>query len=155
MTILKFFVSTFVAGVAITCFGSSMTQAAPLMTEQQLPSFASANIVRVGDRLINRPIRAPGARQTQAPVTQAQNAAAVSAALQTKYAEAAGSAGNALTKQAALAHGWGWAADHFAEIDTANKGTVSLGDVLNYASSKSGMALPHPAASEGSPQIIQ
>ncbi len=155
MTIHKLFVSTLVAGTAIICFGSSGSQAAPLMMEHQLPSFASADIVRVGDRLIDRPrVRAMGAGRAQAPVSQAQNAAAVSAALQTKFAQAAGSSDNVLTKQAALAHGWGWAADHFAEIDTANKGAVSLSDVLNYASNRSGVALPHPAAS-GAPQIIQ
>ena len=132
-----------IVGMVLACFSLEAAQAASPMAEHQVSPFSSAYMIRVGDRL-NLPLspHTPGTAQIQTPVSPTQAGANVAAGVEAKFAQAAGSANNLLTRQAALASGWGWAADHFSEIDRQNKGKVSLNDVLDYINQRSSLALP-------------
>jgi|GEM_PF-4917614 len=135
------------AGVALAGFGLEVVQAAPIAAEQEHLPFPPARIVRVGDRL-NLPMSppTPGTATRRERVSPEQAGAAVAASIQARFTQATGSPDSLLTRQAALASGWGWAADHFAEIDRQNKGKVSLNDVLDYVNRRSSLTVPRVRA---------
>ncbi len=107
-------------------------------------------LIRVGDKLIRPHFPLPkDARPASVQAqTLSQTSTAITTHLTDHFVKATGSQSNLLTKQQAKASGWGWAADHFADIDKQNKGSVSLDDVLGYVRQTSNMALPHAAASQ-------
>lgn len=139
----NFLPSILAAGVTLFCLGMSLSRADTSTAEYMASTFSSANLLRVGDRLnLPRSPVTPGTSRAHAPVSEAQAGAAVTAGIAAKFAQAAGSTNNLLTKKAALASGWGWAADHFSQIDRQNKGKVSLNDVLDYINRRSSLTLP-------------
>ncbi|MGS0897143.1 hypothetical protein ACVBGC_32100 [Burkholderia stagnalis] len=127
------------SAAVVLASGSSPVHAAQLEL-QDLAGPQDAVFVKVGDR-VDRPALPPGAKPTPAP-TLAQTSNAITAHVTAHFIKAAGAPDKRLTKQEAQASGWGWAADHFDDIDGQKKGSVSLDDVLGYISRTSHMALP-------------
>ena len=135
-------------GMVAACFGLGVAHAATIFAQEQDLPFPLAHMIRVGDRLnLPLPPHAPGtAAKSFKQVSPEQAGAAVTASIEAKFVQATGSADNLLTKKAARASGWGWAADHFAEIDRQSKGKVSLNDVLDYVNQRSSLTLPRVSA---------
>ncbi|MEQ5838512.1 hypothetical protein N0A02_03555 [Paraburkholderia acidicola] len=96
------------------------------------PAFAApmlqGGFVRVGEHLDRVPPPAPGTPSLTPDLTQST----IVGHLKTLFDKAANPSTHLMTKQGALASGWGWAASHFGEIDRQNKGAVSFDDVLDY-----------------------
>ncbi|WP_155628475.1 hypothetical protein [Burkholderia territorii] len=85
--------------------------------------------VRVGEKFSRPPI----APDSAPPATTKSNVAdAITTDLKAKFKAAADPATHLLTKEGANKTGWGWAVDHFDEIDTERKGAVRYEDVIRY-----------------------
>ncbi|MFC2255050.1 hypothetical protein ACETRX_36170 [Labrys portucalensis] len=113
---------------------------------------ACISVPVVAGEFLQLPPSLPGAPPPK-PKTPAETQAAVIARLQQRFDMATGGRG-VLTQREARESGWGWAADHFGEIDRQNRGIVNLDDVMNYIERTSQTRLPRPAEIGSAPQII-
>ncbi|WP_155623657.1 hypothetical protein [Burkholderia territorii] len=85
--------------------------------------------IRVGAKFSRPPV----APDSAPPATTKSNVAdAITTDLKAKFKAAADPTTHLLTKEGANKTGWGWAVDHFDEIDKERKGAVRYEDVIRY-----------------------
>lgn len=77
-----------------------------------------------------------------APLTEKEAGATIMADLKKQFDAAADPSTHLLTKSRALASNWGWAADHFSEMDVQHVGAIRLEDVERYVKRRAAIRLP-------------
>jgi hypothetical protein len=76
------------------------------------------------------------------PLTESAAGDAILVKLQKQFDAAADPSTHLLTKDGALKIGWGWAADHFSEMDTQHKGVIRFEEVSRYVRHRTTIRLP-------------
>lgn len=100
---------------------------------ESMPAF-----VRIGERFGGPPVT----YGTQMRPSSADVGNAIARDLKARFDAAADPSTHLLTKAAANRQGWGWATDHFDDIDQQKKGAVSFNDMLRYLNRQSVVPLP-------------
>lgn len=95
-------------------------------------------LLQVGERLGFPPRDPPGTVRPKLTPDSLQ--ADVDRQLKTRFESAAGSSKGLLTKVGATNAGWGFIADHFAEIDRDSDGYISFADVSRFMKPRSPLA---------------
>jgi hypothetical protein len=95
-------------------------------------------LIKVGEHMPVPPPDPPGTATPMPTGRALQNQ--IVADFKKRFDAAADPATHLLTATQAKSAGWGYVADHFNEIDAANKGSVSFSDLMRYLRSKKGPA---------------
>ncbi len=93
-----------------------------------------AGVANAGDRLDKRPLP-PGAATVKPDAASIQ--ASIDKQLRQKFDAAAGKSNHLLTAQQSVDAGWGFLADHFAEIDRDHDGYLNFTEVENFFNARS------------------
>lgn len=119
-------------------FGVGGAHGTPAWSENHL---SEAHIVQIADRFGLPPgYVSPGG--SKEPLTAKEAGDNIVSGLKKRFDSAADPSSHLLTKSSALANGWGWAADHFQEIDRQGKGAVRFEDVLHFLGRRAAVRLP-------------
>ncbi|KVN29493.1 hypothetical protein WJ63_09190 [Burkholderia pyrrocinia] len=92
-----------------------------------------------GERFGRPPISSSAPR---APLTEKEAGDAIMVNLKKQFDAAANPSTRLLTKDDAVKSGWGWAADHFSEMDTQHKGAIRFEDIARYVRHRAAIRLP-------------
>lgn len=92
-----------------------------------------------GERFGRPPVSSSAPR---APLTEKEAGEAIMADLKKQYDAAADPQTRLLTKESAAKSGWGWAVDHFSEMDVQRKGAIRFEDVSRYIKRRAAIRLP-------------
>lgn len=99
----------------------------------------SGRMISVGDRLEDLP---SSAGPNLPRLTEKEAGNSITANLRKRFDAAADPSTHLMTKDAASRTGWGWAVDHFADMDPQGKGAIRFEDVLRYVGRRSVVKLP-------------
>ncbi|MEQ5844258.1 hypothetical protein N0A02_32860 (plasmid) [Paraburkholderia acidicola] len=93
-----------------------------------------AGLVKVGERLVRPPIALGNPSSDEERHTPAEINNEIEVDLKRRFAQAAEPSGQVMTKAGARRAAWGWAVDHFDEIDQQKKGAVRYEDIARFLS---------------------